>query len=218
MRCLLFDFDYTLAESGDAVINCSNYALEKMNLQKADKEIILKSIGLTLADKFHFITGKDSKEDAQEFTSLFLKQADRVMADMINLFPNTGETIKYLHNKEITLGIISTKFRSRIIQILDRFNLTEYFSLIIGGEDVQKHKPDPEGINTAVQNLNVNKKNLLFIGDTVIDAGAAQNAGVNFIASLTGLTHKTEFNKFNVYRFISDISELKALDYGQGHK
>ena len=60
--------------------------------------------------------------------------------------------------------------------------------VIIGGEDVKQHKPHPEGLLKALENLNVEAINALYIGDHPIDAQAARGAGVAFVGAVTGLT------------------------------
>jgi pyrophosphatase PpaX len=64
---------------------------------------------------------------------------------------------------------------------LDLFELTHLFDCMIGFDEVQHHKPDPEGILLALQTLQVIPENALMVGDSVSDIVAAQRAGVRSI-------------------------------------
>lgn len=58
----------------------------------------------------------------------------------------------------------------------------------MGGRDVKRNKPDPEGLHLAMTKLGLKPEQVLFCGDTVIDAQAAKSAGVDFCAVLNGTT------------------------------
>ena len=73
-------------------------------------------------------------------------------------------------------AIISSKTRRRIMQTLTRDKITDLVEFVIGSEDVKSHKPSPEGILMAIERFKVAKSDVLYIGDNVIDGGAAQNA------------------------------------------
>lgn len=205
----IFDFDYTLADSSQGIIECINFALQEMGLKTASNEAICKTIGLTLDNAFIELSGPPPNEFLiNEFKTLFKKRADVVMADYTFLYESIDGTLKALKNKGNLLGIVSTKFRYRIEAILAREKILDLFDIIVGGEDVKNHKPDPEGVLKATEKLNVPLSKCIFIGDSVTDAATAQNAGIEFIASLTGTTPREKFNNYQVKYFIQDISDL----------
>jgi len=209
-KSYIFDFDYTLADSSRGVIECIKYALIKMNLrQNYNDETIKKTIGLSLKDTLYKLTKINNNKEIKLFEKLFIKKADEVMSDLTEIFKDVPEKLKEFKLKDIKIGIVSTKFRYRIENILNKKNLTDYVDIIIGGEDVINTKPDPEGLLKAIDKLNIKKNNTYYIGDSIIDAQTSKNAEINFIASLTGVTAKKEFKNFKVYRFIESINDLK---------
>jgi phosphoglycolate phosphatase len=208
-KLLLFDFDYTLADSSKGIIECVNYALQEMGIKTASSEEICKTIGLTLDDAFIKLSGQPQNEvQINKFKASFKKRADEVMVDLTFLYDAVGETLKILKNNGNLLGIVSTKFRYRIETILKRDGVLDLFDIIIGGEDVVSHKPDPEGVFKAVAKLNISLSHCILIGDSVTDAETAKNANIMFIASLTGTTSKDDFRNYRVKHFINDIAEL----------
>jgi len=93
-------------------------------------------------------------------------------------------------------------------EILTRENLEDYFTVIIGGEDVSQHKPHPEGLLKAVERLEANKERTLYIGDSLVDAEAAERAGIAFLAVLSGVTSGEQFSGFSPIGFISDLGKI----------
>jgi len=56
----------------------------------------------------------------------------------------------------------------------------------VGGEDVTRHKPDPEGLQRALAGLGLDSAQALYVGDHPVDGHAAARAGVRFVRVLTG--------------------------------
>ena len=79
---------------------------------------------------------------------------------------------------------------------------------MIGSADVHRHKPDPEGLLLAMERLGVSPGDTLFCGDTVLDAGAAQNAGCHFAAVLNGTTPAAAFAPFSPDHIAPDLDDL----------
>lgn len=211
MKGIIFDFDFTLADSSKGVYECVNYALIKLNIRKSTEKEINNTIGNTLEQTFVMLSGIRDKTKIKKFKSYFIERADEVMTNLTNLYPNTPKVIKILKNKGFKLGIVSTKFRYRIKNILARERLLNFFEVIIGGEDVQNLKPHPSGLLLAIGELNLQPSEIIYVGDSVIDSETAFNAGTSFIAVLTGVTPKNNFNRSQVNSFIKDLTDLPRI-------
>ncbi|MFX1572214.1 MAG: HAD family hydrolase [Promethearchaeota archaeon] len=211
IKGILFDFDYTLADSSRGVVKCINYALERLKFAKVPAEEVRKTIGLTLEHTFLMLLGKQHIDETERFKSYFIEKADEVMADNTTMFVETSNVIKLLHNKGLRLGIVSTKFRYRIENILCRENLLEFFDVIVGGEDISHLKPDPLGLMHAIKKLNLHTSEVIYIGDSAVDAETAQRAGIHFVAVLSGITPQDAFNQSQVIIFLKNLSELPLI-------
>ena len=71
-----------------------------------------------------------------------------------------------------------------------------------------RHKPDPEGLLYALDRLGVRPEDALFCGDTVLDAGAAKNAGTHFAAVLQGTTPREAFDSFPTDYIAPKLADL----------
>ena len=210
-RAIIFDFDLTLADSTKGIIECVNFALERLNLPRADDEQIKRTIGMSLGDTFLSLTGQTKNQNVSLFISNFVERADQVMVDLTSMFDGVPATTERLIEMDFALGIVSTKFRYRIEEILAREGLSNRFRVIIGGEDVAEHKPHPSALTTAISRMQMNANDVLYVGDSTIDALTAERAKVPFIAVLSGATSKSEFDEVAKIAVIDDISTLPQL-------
>ena len=106
-------------------------------------------------------------------------------------------------------AIVSTKRGDTIQYIMERCKLMDQLEFVIGSEDVHAPKLDPQGLNMALERMGLSPKELLFCGDTVLDAGAAKNAGCPFCAVLNGTTPAEDFADFRPVHIAPDLFELR---------
>ena len=207
---IILDFDYTLADSSQGVYSSINYALENLGFPKVSYETACQTIGLSLWETYGILTSRPAG-DAEEFIRLFVEQADSVMTDKTRLFEDTPGIIRWLKQRGYKLGIVSTKFRFRIEEILERDGLLSCFDVIIGGEDVQYHKPNPESLLLAMNRMGATEGNSVYIGDSWVDAKSAQSIAVPFIAVLTGTTPAEAFVTYRTVDVLSGVRDLTKL-------
>ncbi|HLW10308.1 MAG TPA: HAD hydrolase-like protein, partial [Fermentimonas sp.] len=141
----IFDFDYTLADSSRGIVYCFNQVLEKHGFNDISDEMIKRTIGMTLQNSFKVLTGENDSDKISIYVKEYVKTADGCMTDNTVLFPETAEVLETLKENGVKLGIVSTKYRYRIKEVLDREFEGDLIDVIVGGEDVTTHKPSPEG-------------------------------------------------------------------------
>ena len=187
-----FDFDLTLADASDGIVQCMNYAFGEMGFEPKGREEIRRTIGIPLEGAFVILTGVQEPVKGQ-FRQLYVQKADKVMTGLTELFPDTISVLRKIKESGAKVAIISSKYRYRIEEALCKFDISELVDYIVGTEDVKEYKPSPEGLFVAISHFGVQPKEVLYVGDTVIDAQAAQNAGTDFAGVTTGTTSYEEF-------------------------
>ena len=210
-KAVIFDFDYTLADSSEGVVECVNYALRGVGLPEANADEIRSTIGLPLPEILVSLAGRENSYMCEEYVVLFVEKADEVIADSTEVFDFVPDVMSYLKERDYTLGIVSTKFRHRIETILKREGLLRFFDVIVGGEDVSRHKPDPESLNLATRRLGLPREKLIYVGDSVTDAKTAKSSGVSFIAVLSGVTPRDAFKDYPRYAILASIQGLRGV-------
>jgi len=204
---VIFDFDYTLADSSRGVVECINSAPVRLGLPAVSAEEARRTIGLSLSDTFTHLTG-ESTVQIDEFVRLFVERANEVMTELTLLLESVPEAVKMLKIQGFALGIVSTKFRYRIQSILCREGLLDSFDVIVGGEDVSRHKPDPEGVLLVMERLQSSPTDSVYVGDSLVDAETARRARVPFIAVLSGVTPRDAFDGYDVYQILERVSDM----------
>jgi phosphoglycolate phosphatase len=210
-RAVIFDFDYTLADSTPGIVDCVNHAFQVLGLPPASAEAIRETVGLSIPATYERLTGEREGRRSREFRRLFVERADEVMLAGIKVFGSVKPVTEALLRDGMSLGIVSTKFRYRIEQALSRDGLEGIFAVIVGGEDVVVHKPDPTALNWAISRLGMVPADVLYVGDSTIDAETAFGAGTAFVAVLTGTTPREAFASYRVHAVIEDLAELPAV-------
>ena len=208
MRFPVVIFDYTLADSSRGVLECINHAFKGMDLPKVAAEDAQRTIGLSLQNILVTLAGREHEGRGGEFGRLFVERANEVMTDLTFVFEEVPGVIRRLKDEGMAIGIVSTKFRRRIEEILGREDLLEPFDVIVGGEDVSRHKPDPEGLLAAIERLGGSPSGSLYVGDSVTDAETARRAGVPFAAVLNGVTPREAFKDYPAYKILDNLGEL----------
>lgn len=193
IKAVLFDFDFTLADASVGIIQCVNKGLHTMGHKEVAGDVVKGTIGLPLEDMFTAFTGDSSPSSRETFRTLFVAAAEGVITENTRFFDDALSVLEKLKDRGLVVGIVTTKYRHRIEEVLARDHLTGLIDLIIGGDDVKKHKPHPEGLLMALGALDLNQDEVVFVGDTFMDQGAALAAGVPFRAVLNGTTTREAF-------------------------
>lgn len=202
----IFDFDYTLADATEPVVGSFLYALEKMNLQKSSRQDIINTIGIPIGESYTILTGDDSEEGIELFKKYQKEKSDEITVPNTVFIGDAKEVLQILKNRGKKIGIVSSRWGQRINDIFENLNSRELIDFIIGTEHVENYKPNPEGLFKMIDMMNA--KNPLYIGDSYIDAQAAQNAKIDFVGVTTGTTSR---EKLESYPHISVLDDLKDI-------
>ena len=182
---ILFDLDGTLIDSTEAICESFNKVFELHNKDKPDLKTIKSKIGYTLEDMFEALGVQ--KNLITTYIESYKKYYREICNIKTNLLPNAKNSIIEAHNFA-HLGIVTTKTGKYSKELLEYFGLLQYFSCVIGREDVTYPKPNKEPVIKAIDTIsqNINKNNIYLIGDTPLDIQAANDANINSIAVTTG--------------------------------
>ena len=210
-EAIIFDFDFTLADSSRGIVECVAYAFQELGLPIPPAERVMDTIGLSLAATFNRLTGLDSSDMARDFVRSFHQHADQVMDHQTVVYECVRPLLELLRSANIRVGVVSTKLNYRIRGILQKNDLDSLFDTIVGADNVTKSKPDPEGLLLALMNLGVRPSAALYVGDHLIDGEAAQAAGVGFVAVLSGRHIRSQFEKVPHLAVLETVEQLPTV-------
>jgi len=213
----LFDFDYTLADSSRGIVMCFRHVLEHNGYADVTDDAIRRTIGKTLEESFALLTGVDDPARLAAFKAEYRREADVHMTPNTRLFPETLHVLRTLKEGGARVGIISTKYRFRIHELLDQHLPADFLDIVVGGEDVTRAKPAPEGLLLAIERLGVEKTDVLYVGDSTVDAETARAAGVDFAGVTHGVTTADELAAYPHRRIMASLDELLDEDEKTPH-
>lgn len=207
-KAICFDFDYTLGDATDAILAGFTHALTRMGWPAPDREAVRRTVGYMIGDAYTMLTGDTDPAHKEQMRPLFVEVAHPMQVEHTPLFPGAMELLSALHQHGVKLGVVSSKRTEVIQEILAHNAALDFFDLIIGSDAVSRHKPDPEGLLRAMEQLGVAREDLLYCGDTLIDANTAAGAGVDFCAVCNGTTTPPEFSCAPHVHIASDLWAL----------
>lgn len=209
---ILFDLDGTLIDSTDAITSTFLHAFDKHNFDfKGSVDDIIKEIGYPLDIMFENLGVHRSI--VWDFVDSYKNRYKDISVEQTTLLENAYEAVN-LASSFARLGVVTTKTRIYSTPILDNFDITKHFEIIIGREDVENPKPHQEPILKALDGLNYDEnRHLAFmIGDTKLDLLSASSANINSIGLLCGYSNHEELKK---YTNIIKKDSLEAVKYLQ---
>lgn len=205
---VIFDFDGTLADTNNLIINSFKHIYCKYYDGKCDVDYILSIFGepleKTLKRDFSGFKLEDVLKSYREY------QVGRFDKE-VSLYDTVPETVKYLHEKGIKMGIATSRLKTSTLEALKNFDLDKYFGVIVTADDVKNHKPDKEPLIKVMQELNSRKENTLYVGDSKFDIECALNAEV--IPALVGWQkHSLELaEKYKVKYVLEKMWDLTKI-------
>lgn len=210
-KAVIFDFDYTLGDCTEGIVQSVNYGMKQMGLVECGRNEIVKTIGLSLAKTYEKLTGGADKSEIELFEHYFVQKADEVMVANTVVYDGVADMLQGMKRNKIKTGIVTTKYHYRIDHILCANGVQQFIDAIVGGDDVRNVKPDPEGILNIGRQLGMDLGEMLYVGDNVVDAQAAEAAGIDFIAVLTGTALREDFQKYPHVCIMNEVTQISAF-------
>lgn len=208
---IFFDFDYTLGDATEAIVAGFLYGLHTMGYPAMPtREDIRHTVGLVLKDGFTQVTGETDEDKRTQFAQLYRSVCTPVQIATAKLCDGCQTLLEDLHSRGVRLAVVSSKPSAILNEILKARGIYDLFDFVIGPDQVPRPKPDPAGILRALEATGLDREEVLYCGDTTIDAQAGQNAGVDFCAVLNGTTPAQDFDGLPHVHIAPDLPELQG--------
>ena len=166
---VFFDFDYTLGDSTPAIAEGYRLGFAALGLDPPTVDQVRPTIGLTLADGYSLITGDHDPERQETFFRTFQETVGvkaqgagrTLMIEGTTLFPGAADLLEALKSAGVRTAIVSTKPGDTIRRIFEHQDRLDLLDLVIGGDEVQHSKPNPEGLRMALERLGLEAEDVL---------------------------------------------------------
>lgn len=200
---VIFDLDGTVLNTDTLIFKSFEHTFKKFfPKHQLTQEELLSFLGPTLKASF----SKYTDDKVEECIHCYREYNHAHHEDYVTIYPHVVEVLEELKSKGYPLVIVTSKAKDAAMIGLNLFNLTQYFDVILGMEDVKNQKPDPEGINKALEKTNCVKG--VMIGDNKSDILAGKNANIYTIGVKWSPKGYQEMAELNPDLLIDDMEEV----------
>lgn len=153
-----------------------------------------KNVFQKIKDNFGIVT--DTETLVQRKRTIFNEAFDT--KEDLFLIEGVEDLIKNLHLRGIQMVLASSASKVTIERVFNRFNLNQYFSHIVSGEDFPQSKPNPAIFIEAVRLSNSPKENCIIIEDSTNGIKAAHASGVFCVGYKSVNTKQQDYSLANI--------------------
>ena len=214
-KVILFDLDGTLIDSAPDLALAINHMLKSIDRDTFDEQIIRSWVGngaQVLVKRALLGKSNINEEiDSDLFDNAldtFLDFYKKNLAVTTITYPNVTTTLKTLKEKNYRLVIVTNKPFAFVEPILNALGLNNLFELILGGDSLEKKKPDPLPLLHVCEKLNVNVGECVMVGDSKNDILAANAANMHSIGVSYGYNYDEPINVNNPSVVVDNFSDI----------
>lgn len=207
-KAIFFDLDGTLTDSGEGIINCATLALEHFGLPVPSREEMGVFVGPPLDQTFlKFGVPADKTQEAIDvFRSRYL-----VVGKFENSpYPGIREVLDTLKQQGYRLFVATSKPETTAVEILNKFELAQYFEVICGAtfDSGRVHKADV--IAYLLEKIGT-PENIIMVGDTEFDVLGAAAHGIATIGVSWGYGKVEAMEQAGAAAIAHSMDELLQL-------
>ena len=207
-KTILFDLDGTLTDSGEGIINCVIYALEKFGLPIPPRENLRYFVGPPLHESF--VKQGVPAEQAEEAVAAYRERYVPTGMFENTPYPGVRELLEKLKAEGHTLYVASSKPEWMCVDILKHFDLANYFAQICGAT-MDTSRTNKEAVIEYLIQENGRADNMIMVGDTKFDVLGAKAHGIPCIGVSWGYGSVAEMHEAGAVSVADTMEQLLKL-------
>ncbi len=212
IRLIIFDFDGTLGDTRATIVETMTETIRDLGYAPATEEAIAATIGLPLEGCFRQLFPDLSDGDTLRLAARYREIFERTRKARIPaLFPHVKETLSALKERGFLLTVASSRSSRSLKGFLHDMGIADAISYVLGADNVEKAKPDPEPVLKTLRELSVSPSDCLVVGDMPVDILMGRSAGASTCAVTYGNAGRDDLIAAGADFLIDDIAELPRL-------
>tara|TARA_B100000927_G_C16385959_1_gene437367 strand:- start:221 stop:877 length:657 start_codon:yes stop_codon:yes gene_type:complete len=212
-KCVAFDLDGTLIDSGPDLLDSLNFVLQNNHLNTINSSIIGNLVGggaeAMIRRGYAYLNKKLDEKIIPELINQFLEYYESNCTKKTKLYPNILEILKSLKEKEIKICICTNKRQYLAEKIIKELQIDNFFDVVVGSQKSIQLKPSTEMLEIFLKKLLLKPKDVIFIGDSTKDIIPANILGMTSVFVKYGYGKIKESNKADFQ--ISNAKELEIF-------
>jgi pyrophosphatase PpaX len=205
---VLFDLDGTLIDTIGLLLECARHTFEGRTPAPTDEEWIA-GIGTPLRNQFAAYTSSEEEIEqlTQRYRAFQREHHDRLTA----AFPGVLEVLDELESRGHPMGIVTSKSNEMMDRGLEWVGIMRHMKTRIGMDNAKRHKPDPHPVQAALEELEYEPSESIFVGDSPHDIASGNAAGVTTVAALWGPFSREQLEPLRPTHYLENIRDLPGL-------
>ena len=185
---VLFDLDGTVIDSGAIILASMRHAAkEVLGLEPADEDLMSAVGGPGLEAQMRAL----APDRVEELVTVY-RAHNEPLHDGIVSFAGIDDVLVRLKDDGRRLGIVTAKRRETVELAFAHVPLGHLFDTVVGGDETERHKPDPGPLLLALERLRAQPAEAAYVGDAPFDVKAAKAAGLFSVGVTWGGIHARE--------------------------
>lgn len=182
LRAVVFDLDGTLLDSREADLGSLIAAARECLGKEISREAAMRFFGLPSRMAAERLAPEQPERLLDRWSAIYRQR----MRTDLKLFPHIREVLLAFQQASLRLAVVTLQTRSELLQTRSHVPLDDLIEVWIALDDTERSKPDPQPVEIALGEMDVQPEDAIMIGDAVGDLQAGRRAGLLLGAALWG--------------------------------
>jgi phosphoglycolate phosphatase len=212
-KLAIFDLDGTLLNTIADLANATNQALEALGFPTHPTEAYVNMVGNGINKLFEraLPEGQKTEENVLAVRAKFIPYYNIHNADFSAPYAGTVELLEQIQARGVKLAVASNKYQEATVRLVAHYFPTIRFSSVFGNRDGVAPKPDPTIVYDIIREAQVEKEDVLYVGDSEVDMNTAINAGVEACAVTWGFCSRERLEKYNPKHIVDSAETILSF-------
>jgi pyrophosphatase PpaX len=182
---VLFDLDGTVIDSGGIILASMRHATREVLGRDFDDDELMEAVGGPGLEAQMRAFGSDRVD---ELVRVYRAHNEPLHQEIL-CCAGMEDALERLRAEGRRLGVVTAKRRSTVELAFEHLPLGHLFDAVVGGDETERHKPDPEPLLLAAERLGASPAETVYVGDSPFDVRAAKAARMASVAVTWGRIH-----------------------------
>ena len=178
---IIFDLDGTLLSTEADLTNAINTMLVQMDCKALSEDIVKSYLGNGIRKLVERSLPMNRHDQLEEAINIFHAAYAKCYMDFTVPYSGILEVLTTVRDKGYRLAVVSNKPQRYLDDLVHKHFPMIHFDCVYGESSTQKTKPNPQGIELALNAMNCKAEDTFMVGDSVVDIETAHVCGLKCI-------------------------------------
>ena len=209
IKLIVFDFDGTLGDTRAHIFKTMRDTLQILGLPMVTDEAIAATIGIPLGAGFEQLFPGLNQEEILHCMKTYREIFEKNKSLFVPVrFPGVKRTLAGLKERGYILSVASSRLSRSLNELLQALEIAGYISYVLGADNVEKAKPDPEPVLKTLREMGYDARETLVVGDMPVDILMGARAGAHTCAVTWGNASRTDLEHAGADYIIDKMEDV----------